>query len=274
MPMTDTAVLALVLILVGVFGLLIGSFLNVVIARVPQGLSIIRPGSACPKCEEPIAWFDNIPVISWVFLRGKCRHCHQGISARYPFVELVNAAAWVVLSWWCLRTSDEVVQGLLPLLLAISSFSIVLTLIDIDHHRLPDAVVFWMYPAAVAGLAYAGVVTGQWPLSQSLLMALVWLVVIGGVWLVTAGRGMGFGDVKLAPILGLILGWVGWGQGFVGLFSAWLLGGLVGLTLILMRKAQRGTALAFGPFLIIGFWVGLCVGGPVAQWYLGGTGLI
>ena len=271
--MTDTAIFAFVLVVVGIFGLLIGSFLNVVIARVPQAHSIIRPGSACPKCEEPIAWFDNIPVISWLILRGHCRHCHQSISARYPLVELANAAAWVGLSWWCLKTSDENLQGLLLLLLALSSFSIILTLIDIDHHRLPDAIVVWMYPTAIAGLGYAGVVGGQWPISQSLLMALVWLVTIGGVWLVTSGRGMGFGDVKLAPVLGLVLGWVGWGQGFVGLFSAWLLGGLLGLTLIVMRKARRGTALPFGPFLILGFWVGLCVGDPIAQWYLGGTGL-
>lgn len=271
----DHAAFSLTLVFIGLLGLIIGSFLSIVIARVPEGRSIYRPRSACPKCEQPIEWFDNIPVISWIHLRGRCRFCSQSISARYPIVELANSAAWVVLSWWCLGTSAESEQALLPLLLVFSSFGIVLALTDVDHHRLPDAIVVWMYPAAVAGLIYAGVATGHWQFAQSLLMALIWLIVIGGVWLVTAGRGMGFGDVKLAPVLGLVLGWVGWSEGFVGLFSSWILGGLAGLTLILMGKARRGTALPFGPFLILGFWAGLVIGASsLAKWYVDGIGPI
>jgi len=271
--MTDSTLYVFTLVAIGIAGLIIGSFLNVVIARVPEGRSIVSPGSRCPKCEKPLEWFDNIPVFSWVALRGRCRNCDQSISLRYPLVELTNSAAWVALGWLCLTVWAENWQGLLPLLLVFSSFSIVLTLIDIDHHRLPDAVVFWMYPTSLAGLIFAGLVSGQWPVIQSLVTAAVWLIAIGGVWLLTSGRGMGFGDVKLAPVLGLVLGWVGFGQGFVGLFSAWLLGGLVGLALILLRRARRGTALAFGPFLIAGFWIGMCFGGPVAHWYLGGMSL-
>ncbi|CAB5041075.1 MAG: prepilin peptidase [Actinobacteria bacterium] len=267
---TDTAMLLTVLVLcvVGIFGLAVGSFLNVAISRVPDARSIIRPRPACSKCTEPIAWVDMIPIISWMMLRGQCRNCHQTISARYPLVELANAFSWVVLSWWCLGTSNEHLLTLLPLLLALSSFTIVLTLIDIEHHRLPDAIVIWMYPTAVAGLTYAGVVGGQSQVSQSLLMACVWLIAIGGVWLVTSGRGMGFGDVKLAPVLGLVLGWVGWSAGFVGLLGAWILGGCAGIALMALGKARRGTALAFGPFLFAGFWAGLFFGESLAAWYL------
>jgi len=266
----DTAKLPVVLVLcvVGIFGLVVGTFLNVVISRVPDARSIIWPRSACPKCTDPIAWTDMIPIISWFMLRGKCRNCHQSISARYPLVELANAVSWVVLTWWCLETSDEHISELLPLLLALSSFTIILTLIDIEHHRLPNAIVIWMYPTAVAGLAYAGVVGGQAQVSQSLLMAIVWLITVGGVWLVTSGRGMGFGDVKLAPALGLVLGWVGWSAGFVGLFGTWILGGCAGLVLMVMGKARRGTALAFGPFLFAGLWIGLFFGGSLSVWYL------
>ena len=267
---TATAMLIVVLVLfvLGIFGLAVGSFLNVAISRVPDARSIIRPRPACSKCTEPIAWVDMIPIISWMMLRGQCRNCHQTISARYPLVELANAFSWVVLSWWCLGTSNEHLLTLLPLLLALSSFTIVLTLIDIEHHRLPDAIVIWMYPTAVAGLTYAGVVGGQSQVSQSLLMACVWLIAIGGVWLVTSGRGMGFGDVKLAPVLGLVLGWVGWSAGFVGLLGAWILGGCAGIALMALGKARRGTALAFGPFLFAGFWAGLFFGESLSAWYL------
>lgn len=265
--MSDPLVLGfLVFLLVGI-GLAVGSFLNVVIYRVPRDLSIVRPGSACPGCGEPISPRDNIPLVSWLLLRGRCRHCHEPISPRYPLVELLNAALWVLLAWWATGPGDLV--GLLPLLLVLGSAGVALFFIDIEHHRLPDAIVLPLYPVTVVGLAIAGLVAGQWPLLDVAIGVGAWLVVIGGLWFFSGGRGMGFGDVKLAPILGAVLGWVGVQAALVGLFAAFALGALVGIALLVAKKAGRRSAIPFGPFLLVGALVGLLAGAAIADGYWG-----
>ena len=252
----------------GGLGLIIGSFLNVVIYRVPLGLSIVRPGSACPSCSAAIQTRDNIPVVSWLLLRGRCRSCGAAIPARYPLVELLTAAVWLGLGWWALDPEGgAIVDPLLPLLLVLGSAGVALTMIDLDHHRLPDAIVLPLYPVTVLGLALAGVVTGEWPIVPALGGAAAWLVVIGGIWLATSGRGMGFGDVKLAPVLGATLVWVSFGGSIVGLFTAFVLGAVVGIVLMLAGRAGRRSHLPFGPFLLAGAAVGLVAGAPIAASY-------
>lgn len=261
---------ALLIALLALVGLAVGSFLNVVIARVPESLSVISPRSRCPRCETELTNRDNIPLLSWVILRGRCRTCAARISARYPLVELGTAVVWAGLTAHCLATDA---LGLLPLLLVASSILIALFVIDLDHKRLPDPLTYLMYPVALIGLAIDGLVTGAWPIVPALAGAGCWLLAIGGIWFLSGGRGMGMGDVKLAPSLGLILGWIGVGPAVVGLMTAWLIGGVFAIGLIATRRARSGTAIPFGPFLIGGFAIGLLVGTGLTDAYLGAMGL-
>jgi leader peptidase (prepilin peptidase) / N-methyltransferase len=142
-----------------------------------------------------------------------------------------------------------------------------------DHHRLPDAIVLPLYPLGIAGLVLAGLVAGHWPLVEVAVGVAAWLVVIGGIWLFTGGRAMGFGDVKLAPVLAATLAWVGISSALVGLLVAFVLGGLVGMVLMLSGRARRGSHLAFGPFLLLGALVGLLWGESLGSAYLDILGL-
>lgn len=260
---------ALLIALISLLGLAVGSFLNVVIARVPEGISVVSPRSRCPQCQAALASRDNIPLISWVILRGKCRDCASPISPRYPMVELITAVIWGALTAWTLTRGSV---GTLPLLLISSAILISLFFIDLDHRRLPDPLTFLMYPVALVGLVIDGFVTGDWPVGSALIGAGIWLLAIGGIWFLSGGRGMGMGDVKLAPALGLILGWWGIGPAVVGLFAAWLIGGVVAVVLLLARRARSGTAIPFGPFLIIGFAIGLLAGRGITAAYVGSLG--
>jgi leader peptidase (prepilin peptidase)/N-methyltransferase len=250
-------------------GLAVGSFLNVVIARVPEGDSVVSPRSRCPRCRTELSNRDNIPLLSWALLRGKCRNCATPISVRYPIVELATALMWAALTVYAIAVST---LGLLPLLLVSSAILLALFVIDLDCKRLPDPLTYLMYPVAIVGLVIDGLVTGDWPILSALAGAGAWLMAIGGIWFLSGGRGMGMGDVKLAPSLGLILGWVGVGSAVVGLLTAWLIGGVVAVSLLVTRRARSGTAIPFGPFLIAGFALGLLAGAPVADAYLASLG--
>lgn len=263
----DTTAATVLVVLLGVAGLAVGSFLNVVIHRVPEGTSVIRPRSSCPSCHEPVRPRDNIPVVSWILLRGCCRDCSARISWRYPLVEVATALLWAALGAWLIAT--EASLSLLPVLLVVGSAGVALTAIDLDHHRLPNAIVLPLYPVVVLGLALSGLATGAWEVLPALAGAGVWLVVVGIPWLVSGGRGMGFGDVKLAPVLGALLGWFALSSAVVGLFAAFALGAVTGIALMLARRAGRRTALPFGPFLLAGALLGLLVGPSVAGGYIG-----
>ncbi len=263
----DAALLVAYYVLLGGLGLIVGSFLNVVIYRVPLGLSVVRPPSACPNCHSHIAARDNIPVLSWLLLRGRCRSCGAPVSARYPLVEASTALVWLGVGWWAIANGEGGIDPLLPWLLVLGSAGVALTLIDLEHHRLPDAIVLPLYPACVAGLAFAGVLDSRWPLLPALGGGATWLLLIGGIWLATGGRGMGFGDVKLAPLLGATLGWVTFGSAIVGLFAAFVLGSVVGVVLLVTGRAGRRSHVPFGPFLLVGAAVGLVAGSTVAGAY-------
>lgn len=248
--------------LCGLFGLLIGSFLNVVIWRVPRGESVVSPPSHCPRCEQPITPRDNLPVLSWLLLRGRCRHCAEPISARYPAVELATGVLFAA-------TAVAVgPQPELPAFLYLAAIAIALGMIDIDTRRLPNAIVLPSYLVALVGLTAAAVVDQQ---GASLLRAVLGAAAMFGFYFLLAfiyPAGMGFGDVKLAGVLGLYLGWLGWGPLLIGAFSAFLLGGVVGALLMVAGSAGRKTAIPFGPWMLAGAFVAVFAGQRLADTYV------
>jgi leader peptidase (prepilin peptidase)/N-methyltransferase len=263
----EPAVRVFVVVAAVLLGLIIGSFLNVVVARVPEGRSVVRPRSACPHCGTPIAERDNIPVLSWLLLRGRARCCGAPISVRYPLVEAATGvvfglvAVWVGLSW------------LLPAMLFLAAVSIPLTLIDVAHKRLPDAIVLPSYPIAAALLVLAALTLGEpGRLLRAAVCGLVLYAFYFLLMLIKPGA-MGFGDVKLAGVLGLYLGFFGWQYAFVGWFLAFLIGAVAGLPLMVFGPAGRKTMIPFGPFMIAGAWLAVAVAAPITTWYLGTSGL-
>lgn len=239
------------------FGLVIGSFLNVVIARLPERRSLWAPASACPGCGQPIAWRDNIPVLSFLILRGRCRTCAVPISWRYPIVEALTAAlfalAWIVVGG---QPVEFVIAA------ALLSALVAITVIDLRYQIIPDAITL---PGLLAGLV------------ASLASARVtWLESAGGILLggglfvaviVLSRGGMGGGDLKLGAMLGAFLGWKAL---LVALFVAVLLGGASAVALLASRKLARKDAIPFGPFLAVGGAVALFWGDALVAWYLGG----
>lgn len=250
-----------------VLGLLVGSFLNVVVHRVPAGLSLVSPGSACPGCQHPVRARDNVPVVSWLLLRGRCRDCRMAISVRYPLVELATGALFGLVG---LRFGTSTYTAAA---LVVSAAGIALLLIDLDHHRLP----FGVTGAAAVGVVLAlGVDVarhGAADVPVALASAGVWLGVYGGIWLATSGRGMGLGDVALAPVLGLALGWLGWGPSVVGLGSGFVVGAVVGVLLLATGRARPGVRIPHGPFLLAGAALGMFAGASLWTSYLGLVGL-
>ncbi|KQO97396.1 prepilin peptidase [Leifsonia sp. Leaf264] len=270
-----------VLILVAILGGAIGSFLNVVIYRVPIGASIVSPPSACPGCGSEIKPYDNIPVLSWMLLRGRCRSCAEPISIRYPLVEAGTAILFVLAALrfvpplFDVDTVPAVVGGILALVayLYLASISVALALIDIDTHRLPNAIVLPAYAVGVVAFVAAAWLSGDW---TSLVTAGIGLLSLGGFYLVLfliSPAWMGGGDVKLAGVLGLFLGFLGWGPLVIGAFSAFLLGGLFGVAVLIAKRGQRGQGIPFGPWMLLGAWIGILVGEPIAAWYLSLFGL-
>jgi leader peptidase (prepilin peptidase)/N-methyltransferase len=255
----------LVLALVAALGLAIGSFLNVVVWRVPRGESVVSPPSACPRCGHAIRAIDNIPVLSWLSLRGKCRDCGEPISSRYPAVELGTAALFMLTAW---------IVGItwaLPAFLYLSGITVCLAIIDLDTRRLPDVIVLPSYPVAAALLTLASWNPGGEPSWSALLRAVIGCAILYAFYFILVfayPAGMGFGDVKLAGVLGLYLGWVGWGALAVGAFGAFLLGGLYAVALLVTRRAGRKSGIPFGPWMLLGALLGIVAGEPIWHAYL------
>lgn len=252
---------------VAVLGLLWGSFTNVLIARVPAGENWVTDGSRCPRCGEPIHWYDNIPLVSFALLRGRCRSCRAPISWRYPVVETAVALLWVFvyLQWgWS-------VTALVLAYLAVISVSLVA--IDLDVRRLPFALVLPSY-AVVAVLLVVALVLGE---GGAWWMPLVGMAVLGGfygaIWFVYPA-GMGFGDVVTAGLLGLVLGFLGWGPLAVGAIAGPLLGGIFVIGGLLAGRLGRKSAVPYGPGLIAGAWLGILAGTAISEAYLRTLGVV
>jgi leader peptidase (prepilin peptidase)/N-methyltransferase len=246
----------------GLLGLMIGSFLNVVIWRVPRHESIVRPPSHCPGCDAEIAPYDNVPVVSWLVLRGRCRHCGIRISARYPLVELACAGLWVAMALRFGATWE------LPAYLVLVSGLLALSIIDFDTFLLPDRIVYPLSATLVVLFGLAAIADGAGP---DLVRALLGGLAAFGFFLTVhliAPRGMGFGDVKLSFSLGLALGWLSWGSVFVGLFLGFLLGAVIGVLLIATGLRTRRDHVPFGPFLAAGTVLAILFGQSLLDLYL------
>lgn len=259
----------------GVAGLIVGSFLNVLAYRVAAGIPLSRE-SRCPVCDAPIKGRSQLPLVGWLLSRGKCPECAAPLFARSPMVEVVTALAFAGVAWHLLAAGDPsrtfldwtVLGILLVAYWYFAAISIVLALIDLDTRRLPNVIVLPSYVVAAVLLTVAALLSSDWP---SLLRAAVSMAVLFGFYSILSlvrPSGMGGGDVKLAGVIGLYLGWIGWGAVVVGAFAAFLFGGIFGIALILTRRAGRRTAIPFGPWMILGAWTGIIVGEAVGQAYL------
>ncbi len=254
-------------LIIFIFGLIIGSFLNVCIYRLPRDISIIRPSSACPICKNPIKPWDNIPLLSYIILRGKCRNCGERISIRYPIVELLNGLFYLLILY---------VFGfgwhLLPLFAFISSM-IVITLIDLEFQIIPDVITL---PGIIIGLVSSSFLLPDPFLNFNssnttvgFLNSFIGLLLGGGLFYIIAivsRGGMGGGDIKMMAMVGAFMGWK---AVLLVTFIGSLLGSIMGIFLMLLKGKDRKTKVPFGPFLAIGSIITLFWGGAILKWYLG-----
>ena len=241
------------------FGAIIGSFLNVCIYRLPRGRSVVWPSSACPHCNRLLPWFENVPVVSYVVLRGRCRACAASISARYPIVEALTAVMFALGWWYC---------GPGPLLASRLLFGcglIVLFAIDLEHHLLPNAITL---PGIVLGFAFSFITEPGWfaSLAGILLGGGLLYLVAEAYYRIRHEEGLGMGDVKMLAMIGAF---VGWKLTLVTLMMASLSGSAIGLTLIVVRRGSLKYALPFGTFLALGAAVAATAGTSLLDWYLG-----
>jgi leader peptidase (prepilin peptidase)/N-methyltransferase len=258
--------MAVLVVAAAVLGLLVGSFLNVVIHRVPRGESVVRPPSRCPGCGQDIRARHNVPVVGWLVLRGRCAGCGTRISVRYPLVELGAAVLFALLA---LRLDPPD----LPAFLYFGAIGIALALIDLDCRRLPNAIVLPSYPVLVVLLTASAWWRGD---GWSLARAGIGGAALFGFYLLLAlayPAGMGFGDVRLAGLLGGILAYLSWPALLVGAFGGFLLGAVAGVVVLATGKGGRKTALPFGPFMIAAALVAVFAAGPLGQAYQRLTGL-
>jgi leader peptidase (prepilin peptidase) / N-methyltransferase len=255
---------AIVAAICGVYGLLIGSFLNVLIWRVPRHESIVKPASHCPGCDAPIAVRDNIPVSSWLLLRGKCRHCDERISFRYPFIELLTGVLFFAVG---LVYYDSWV---LPAYLFLTAGLVALSAIDLELYILPNRIVYPLGIGMVPLLALASLLEHDWEAGWKALAGGAAAFAFFFIIHLIAPRGMGYGDVRLSFILGLSLGWLGGEYVFGGLFFGFLYGAIVGIGVIAVEgRAGRKRAVPFGPFLAAGTLTWILWGSEILHWYHG-----
>jgi leader peptidase (prepilin peptidase)/N-methyltransferase len=241
------------------FGAIVGSFLNVLIYRLPLGKSVVWPASACTACARELAWYENVPVVSYLALRGRCRTCASRISIRYPLVELFTAAMFG-LAWWQYGPSV-----LLASRLVLACLLIVLFATDLEHHLLPNVLTL---PGAVIGVVFSLFAPPGW------MDSLIGLAAGGGVLYLTAlayfwvrhEEGLGMGDPKMLAMIGAFLGWK---MTLLTLMLASLAGSAIGLGLILAGRGTMKYALPFGCFLAIGAAAAATVGPALAHWYFG-----
>lgn len=240
-----------------IMGCMFGSFFNVCIYRLPLGISIVKPRSFCPNCKMSIKAWQNIPIISYILLMGRCQYCKTKIPFRYPFVELLTGMSYLVLLY-----NYGISWELLEYIFFVSVL-IIITFIDIDHQLILNCLT---YPTIVVGLLIS-IINGMF--IYSLIGVIVGFVIIYLLVVISpylfGKEGMGYGDVKLVAAIGSFLGWQGV---LLTIFIASFLGSFVGITLILSKKIKRGEYIAFGPYLCMGAVIALLCGNEIITWYL------
>lgn len=247
------------LVLAGVFGAIIGSFLNVVIYRLPRGQSLVTPPSRCRQCGYSLRWFDNVPVLSWLALRGRCRKCGAGVSWQYPVVELTTALLFVVVTWLT-PVGPLLAARLILVCILVSLFGI-----DLEHQILPNTITL---PGIALGLMFSLAAP------PGIRDALIGTIVGGGILYAIAGgyylwrreEGMGMGDVKMLAMIGAFLGWK---AVLVTLVLSSFSGAIIGVMLMSAQKGDMKFALPFGTFLSLGALAAMLVGDPLITWYAG-----
>ena len=247
-------------VLAGLIGLIVGSFLNVCIYRVPRHEWVFWPGSHCPSCRRPIAWYDNIPLLSYLLLLGRCRTCHVPISPRYPIVEAANAAGYLAILWrFGLNETSLLYAGLY-------SGLIIVTGTDLSHKIIPNTIT---YPGIIIGLIGAVTV-----LPVGIVNSLLGIAVGGGLlWFLAwaspylfGKEGMGGGDIKLLAMIGAFLGWK---PALLTIMIGSLVGSVIGIGLMAARLIKRDEYIPFGPFLVVGAVLSLFFAQPLLDWYQG-----
>ena len=255
--------MVVLVLLCGVLGLLVGSFLNVVIYRVPRDESIVTPRSHCPNCDTELANRDNVPVVSWLVLRGKCRTCGNPISVRYPLVELLTGVLFALVA------ARIGFHAALPAFLVLTAALVALSMIDLDTFLLPKKIVYAAFGAGAGLLLVAGLVDGDTRgMAEAAGGAVIAWVVFRVINFVSP-KGMGYGDVRLAGLVGLYLGWIELPLVGLGLFLAFLFASVIGVGLIVTKLRTRKDRVPFGPFLALGAVTAILVGEPILRIYLG-----
>jgi leader peptidase (prepilin peptidase) / N-methyltransferase len=242
------------------FGAIVGSFLNVVIHRVPRQESIVRPPSACPRCGIELRPVDNIPLVSYLLLRGRCRTCREPISLRYPLVEAGNAALWAAAVARFGLTEEAAFVAF------ISSLLLALALIDLEHRRLPNVIVLPGLAAATVWLSARALISAEWrPFTVAVTCAAIAFLLFFLIALISGGMGMG--DVKLSAFVGLVGGRFGWEVAVSSVMAGFFIGDLIAVGLLVGRRVGRKQAIPFGPSMAVGCIVAVFAGvGPVRAW--------
>jgi len=255
-----------------ILGTIVGSFVNVVIYRTVEGEDWVRGRSRCDRCRKTIKWYDNIPLFSYLFLQGKCRYCQKTISIQHPVIELITGLLFV---WWyaigftffrLVAAPLTIIQPMFWLIVGI--LLLIIFMSDWLYQVIPDYANYGLGVLAILYRLYlslSGAMRWQdfW---LALLTGIVMFLILFTIWAVTRGRGMGFGDVKFAFVMGVLLGWPRAG---VALFLAFMLGAIVGIVLLLFKVIKPRQRIAFGPFLILGTAISLIWGTGIWGWYWG-----
>ncbi|MEA3453254.1 MAG: prepilin peptidase [Patescibacteria group bacterium] len=245
----------IIYILIFLFGLIVGSFLNCVIFRLEKNKSFLKGRSYCPNCKHVLAWYDLIPVLSFIVLKRRCHYCKKPISWQYPLVEMITGLLFLLI----INPEISIISNVYYLF--IISFLIVIFIYDLKHFIIPDKV---LYPAIAISFLYV-IVNNQFSLidyfSSAIGASLFFLL----IYLISKGKWIGFGDVKLAILLGLLLGWP---RIVLALFLSFVIGGIIGLGLIILSKKKFKSEVPFAPFLICGTLISLLWGGQIISWYL------
>ncbi len=244
-----------ILLITFITGIIIGSFLNVLIYRLPRGESIVFPSSHCPHCKKPVKFYDNIPVLSYIILRGRCRHCGHPISIQYPLVELANGAGYVILVWRFGPTPETLLYAFL------FSALLVVSVIDLHHKIIPDVITI---PGIIIGIGGS-----IFFLPTGIKDSFIGILLGGGLFFLVAvisRGGMGGGDIKLIAMIGAFLGWT---DVIITIVLSSFLGSLVGICLMIFFGKGRKYPVPFGPFLSIGGIITLFFSQDIIRWYLG-----